>query len=78
MHYENLFNVRIETIFEKQGQESIDSCHHITISDPEKEEEDADDAPFEFEQGVKNTIDMLKEINLGTSGDPHPIYISLV
>nr|XP_027086548.1 uncharacterized protein LOC113708287 [Coffea arabica] len=76
MHYGDLLNVRIETIFEEHGQESIASCHHITISDPEEEEEDADDAPAEFEQEVKNTVDALKEINLGTSDDPRPIYIS--
>ncbi|XP_071904292.1 uncharacterized protein [Coffea arabica] len=76
MHYGDLFNVRIETIFEEQGQKSTASCHHITISDPEEEEEDADDAPPELEQGVKNTVDELKEINLGTSDDPRPIYIS--
>ncbi|XP_027178001.1 uncharacterized protein LOC113777160 [Coffea eugenioides] len=60
----------------KQGQEGTASCHHITISDPEEEEEDADDAPPELEQGVKNTVDELKEINLGTSDDPRPIYIN--
>ncbi|XP_071909818.1 uncharacterized protein [Coffea arabica] len=76
MHYGDLFNVRIETIFEEQGQESTASCHHITISDLEEEEEDADDAPAELEQGVKTTVDELKEINLGTSDDPRPIYIS--
>ncbi|XP_071926088.1 uncharacterized protein [Coffea arabica] len=43
--------MEIEIIFEEQGQESIASCHHITISNPEEEEEDADDAPTEFEQG---------------------------
>ena len=48
MNYRNLFNVRFETIFEEQGQESIVSYHHITINDL-KEEEDADDAPSEFE-----------------------------
>nr|XP_027067484.1 uncharacterized protein LOC113693104 [Coffea arabica] len=76
MHYGDLFNVRIETIFEEQGQESTASCHHITISDLEEEEENADDAPAELEQGVKNTVDELKEINLGTSDDPRPIYIN--
>ncbi|XP_071912457.1 uncharacterized protein [Coffea arabica] len=76
IHYGDLVNVRIETIFEEQGQESMASCHHITISDPEEEEEDADDAPPELEQGAKNTVDELKEINLGTSDDPRPIYIS--
>ncbi|XP_027151178.1 uncharacterized protein LOC113751382 [Coffea eugenioides] len=76
MHYGDLFNVRIETIFEEQGEESMASCHHITISDPEEEEEDADDTPPELEQKVTNTVDVLKEINLGTSNDPCPIYIS--
>ncbi|XP_027181897.1 uncharacterized protein LOC113780281 [Coffea eugenioides] len=76
MHYGDLFNARIETILEEQDPESIASCHHITISDPEKGEGDADDAPAEFEHGVKNTVDALKEINFGTSDDPHPIYIS--
>ncbi|XP_071933254.1 uncharacterized protein [Coffea arabica] len=76
MHYGDLFNVRIETIFEEQGQESTASCHHITISDLEEEGEDADDALAELEQGVKNTVDELKEINLGTSDDPRSIYIS--
>nr|XP_027068875.1 uncharacterized protein LOC113694208 [Coffea arabica] len=76
IHYGDLVNVRIETIFEEQGQESMASCHHITISDPEEEEEDADDAPPELEQRAKNTVDELKEINLGTSDDPRPIYIS--
>nr|XP_027072113.1 uncharacterized protein LOC113696930 [Coffea arabica] len=76
MHYGDLFNVRIETIFEEQDQENMASCHHITISDPEEEEEDADDASPELEQGIKNTVDALKEINLDTSDDLHPIYIS--
>ncbi|XP_027152062.1 uncharacterized protein LOC113752125 [Coffea eugenioides] len=76
MHYGDLFNLRIETIFEEQCQESMASCHHITISDPEEEEEDANDAPPELEQGVKNTVDVLKEINLDTSDDPRLIYIS--
>ncbi|XP_027109234.1 uncharacterized protein [Coffea arabica] len=76
MHYGDLFNIRIETIFEEQGQESMASCHHITISDPEEEEEDADDASPELEQGAKNTVNVLKEINFGTSDDSRPIYIN--
>ena len=36
IHYKNLFNVRIKTIFKEQGQESIIFCHHITISDLKK------------------------------------------
>ena len=40
------------------------------------EEEDAKDAPPELEEGVKITIDPLKEVNLGTDEDPKPTYLS--
>lgn len=30
----------------------------------------------EFEEGVKSTVDELKEIHFGTTDDPRPIYIS--
>ena len=39
-------------------------------------EEDAEDAPLAFEEGVKSTIDDLKEINIGTLDNPQPIYVS--
>mgnify|MGYP004713978127 CR=1 FL=1 len=44
-----LFNTRIETIFKEQDQESITFCHHVTINNPEKEE-DANGVSFEFEE----------------------------
>ncbi|KAL0368109.1 UNVERIFIED_CONTAM: Retrovirus-related Pol polyprotein from transposon.6 [Sesamum calycinum] len=51
--------------------------YHITlIEDGEVEEEDAEDAPVELEEGIKITIDELKEVNLGNIEDPRPIYIS--
>ena len=70
-----MFNLRIETIFKEQSQESIASYHHITINDPEKEN-DEDDTPPEFEQGAKITVDIPKVINLDTSDDSCPIYIN--
>ncbi|KAI3456919.1 hypothetical protein Pfo_013582 [Paulownia fortunei] len=40
------------------------------------EEEDAEVAPPELEEGVKATVDELKEINLGDVDSSRPIYIS--
>ncbi|KAL0340181.1 UNVERIFIED_CONTAM: hypothetical protein Sradi_4534900 [Sesamum radiatum] len=39
------------------------------------EEEDAEDAPVELEEGIKATIDELKEVNLGDIENLQPIYI---
>ncbi|KAL0451749.1 UNVERIFIED_CONTAM: Transposon Tf2-12 polyprotein [Sesamum latifolium] len=51
--------------------------YHVTlIEDGEIEEEDAEDAPVELEEGVKVTIDELREVNLGNTEDPRPIYTS--
>ncbi|XP_070030061.1 uncharacterized protein LOC142166988 [Nicotiana tabacum] len=41
-----------------------------------KRDEDAKDAPPELEEGVKTTVDALKEVNLGVVEDPKPTYIS--
>ncbi|GAA0172935.1 hypothetical protein LIER_26661 [Lithospermum erythrorhizon] len=56
--------------------ESVGSTFHITTNDDETIEEDIEDAPLELEEGVKETVDELKEINLGTTKEPRPIYIS--
>ncbi|KAK4411883.1 hypothetical protein Sango_0261300 [Sesamum angolense] len=54
----------------------IAHTYHITlIEDGEVEEEDAEDAPIELEEGIKATIDELKEDNLCDIEDPRPIYI---
>ena len=51
--------------------EYISSSCHISFNDNDPvEEEDAKDAPPELEEGVKITIDPLKEVNLGTDEDP--------
>ncbi|XP_069145970.1 uncharacterized protein [Solanum lycopersicum] len=44
--------------------------------DEESVEEDAKNDPPELEEGVKITIDPLKEVNLGTDEDPKPTYLS--
>ncbi|GAA0183497.1 hypothetical protein LIER_42416 [Lithospermum erythrorhizon] len=56
-------------------EESVVSTIHITTNDDETIEEDMEDAPLELEEGVKVTVDELKEINLGTTEEPRPIYI---
>ncbi|KAL0320237.1 UNVERIFIED_CONTAM: hypothetical protein Sradi_5285200 [Sesamum radiatum] len=60
------------------AEEDIAQTYHITlIEDGEvEEEEDAEDAPIELEEGVKATIDGLKRVNLGNNKDSQPIYTS--
>ncbi|KAK4383835.1 hypothetical protein Sango_3114600 [Sesamum angolense] len=59
------------------AEEDITRTYHITlIEDGEVEEEDTEDAPAELEEGIKATIDELKEVNLGDIENPQPIYIS--
>ncbi|KAK4383242.1 Transposon Tf2-12 polyprotein [Sesamum angolense] len=61
------------------AEENITQTYHITlIEDGEVEDEDAEDAPAEHEEGIKATIDELKEVNLGDIEIPRPIYISEV
>ncbi|XP_059288127.1 uncharacterized protein LOC132041429 [Lycium ferocissimum] len=57
--------------------EDISACYHISFNDSDSQEnEDARDAPSELEEGVKTTVDSLKEVNLGTDEDPRPTYLS--
>ncbi|KAL0345824.1 UNVERIFIED_CONTAM: hypothetical protein Sradi_4413700 [Sesamum radiatum] len=59
------------------AEEDIVQTYQVTlIEDGEIEEEDAEDAPVKLEEGVKATVDELKEVNLGNTGDPRPIYTS--
>ncbi|GAA0144958.1 hypothetical protein LIER_05270 [Lithospermum erythrorhizon] len=57
-------------------EESVGSTFHITTNNDETIEEDMDDALLELEERVKATADELKEINLRTTEEPQPIYIS--
>ncbi|KAL0440413.1 UNVERIFIED_CONTAM: hypothetical protein Slati_2524300 [Sesamum latifolium] len=45
------------------AEEDIAQSYHITlIEDGEVEEEDTEDVPVELEEGVKATVDKLKEV----------------
>ncbi|XP_027155976.1 uncharacterized protein LOC113756536 [Coffea eugenioides] len=73
-------HIVVYTRSKEDDEESVVSCNHIILIDgasPE-EEEDAEDAPPKLEKGVKATVDDLKEINLGISEDPCPIYINIL
>ncbi|KAL0451212.1 UNVERIFIED_CONTAM: hypothetical protein Slati_1099300 [Sesamum latifolium] len=52
------------------------STNHGLHTNGEIEEEDAGDAPVELEEGVKATVDELREVNLGNTEDPRSIYTS--
>ena len=47
-----------------------------TLSDAEATKEEVDEAPPALEDGVQATVDELKEINLGTTEEPRPTFIS--
>ena len=49
------------------------SYHNTALDGEDHPEEDAEDALLAFEEGVKSTVDDLKEINLSTLDDPCPI-----
>ncbi|XP_070010814.1 uncharacterized protein [Nicotiana sylvestris] len=59
--------------------EEVSPCYHIYFNDGDpQEDEDAKDAPPELEEGVKRTVDALKEVNLGTDEEPRPTYLSVL
>ena len=66
-----------EVLEDNFHKESVASSYHVTANDEEIQvEEDAEDAPQELEEGVKSTVDDLKEVNLGTQDEPLPTFIS--
>ncbi|KAL0290264.1 UNVERIFIED_CONTAM: hypothetical protein Sradi_7053700 [Sesamum radiatum] len=70
-------SVALSNYISNGAEEDIVQTDHVTlIEDGEIEEEDAKDAPVQLEEGVKTTIDELKEVNLGNTEDPRPIYTS--
>ncbi|XP_049359184.1 uncharacterized protein LOC125823856 [Solanum verrucosum] len=77
-------HVTIQNEYDSLPQMKIDEeledvvwCCHISVNDNDPlEEEDARDAPPKLEEGVKTTIDPLKEVNLGNDEDPRPTYLS--
>ncbi|XP_070049133.1 uncharacterized protein [Nicotiana tomentosiformis] len=57
--------------------EDVSPYYHISFNDGySQEDEDAEDAPPELEEGLKTTVDALKEVNLGTDEEPRPTYLS--
>ena len=59
------------------SKESVVFSYHITTLDGEDHpKKDVEDALLAFEEGVKSTVDDLKEINLGTLDNPRSIYVS--
>ncbi|KAL0405179.1 UNVERIFIED_CONTAM: hypothetical protein Slati_3831800 [Sesamum latifolium] len=57
------------------AEEDFAQIYHVTlIEDGDFEEEDAEDAPIQLKEGVKATVDELKEVNLCYIEDPRPIY----
>ncbi|PIN01384.1 hypothetical protein CDL12_26105 [Handroanthus impetiginosus] len=59
----------------ERAKEEVIIAYHVTFSE-DAVEEDAEVAPPELEEGVKATIDELKEVNVGEVNDPRPIYIN--
>ncbi|XP_070040997.1 uncharacterized protein [Nicotiana tomentosiformis] len=57
--------------------EDISPCYRISFNNEDSQEnEDAEDAPPKLEEGVKTTVDALKEVNLGNDEEPRPTYLS--
>ncbi|KAM1027360.1 hypothetical protein ACFX2A_041136 [Malus domestica] len=64
---------------EVNTEEEVQDVFHITIQEGEEDEileEDVIAAPSQLEDGGQATVDDLKELNLGTSEEPKPIFVS--
>ncbi|KAM1762297.1 hypothetical protein TB1_004858 [Malus domestica] len=64
---------------EVNTEEEAQDVFHITIQEGEEDEileEDVIAAPSQLEDGGQTTVDDLKELNLGTSEEPKPIFVS--
>ena len=70
-----------QSLVHKEQIEEVSSSFHITVeedtlSDAEATNEEVDEALPALEDGVQATVDELKEINLGTTKEPRPTFIS--
>ncbi|KAB2615234.1 hypothetical protein D8674_021822 [Pyrus ussuriensis x Pyrus communis] len=64
---------------EDSTEEEIQDVFHITVQEGKEDEipeEDVTAAPPQLEDGGQATVDDLKELNLGTSKEPKPIFVS--
>ncbi|KAG9454299.1 hypothetical protein H6P81_007203 [Aristolochia fimbriata] len=52
--------------------------NHISVVDDSQEDEEfiLDDTPATFEEGGQSTVDELKKVDLGTTEDPRPTFLS--
>ena len=79
---ETLTAKRHTRVITNQNMEDDDvtAVNHVTIIEETKGEssieEDAEDTPPTFEEGVQATVDELKEINIGSAEDPKPICVN--
>ncbi|KAG9444902.1 hypothetical protein H6P81_016242 [Aristolochia fimbriata] len=53
--------------------------NHISVTDNSQEDDEfiLDDAPATFEEDGESTIDELKKVDLGTTEDPRPTFLSV-
>jgi len=65
---------------EKLKEEQVASSNHITIRECDDSDSDSEielaETPEMLKDGGQVTIDDLKELNLRTKEEPHPIYVS--
>jgi len=65
---------------EKLEEEQVTSCNYIIIRECDDSDSDLEiefaEIPETLEDGGKATVDDLKELNLETNKEPHPIYVS--
>ncbi|KAB2611505.1 hypothetical protein D8674_019537 [Pyrus ussuriensis x Pyrus communis] len=64
---------------EDSTEEEVQDVFHITVQESKEDEipeEDVTAAPPQLEDGGQATVDDLKELNLGTSKEPKPIFVS--
>ena len=70
-----------QSLVHNEQIKEVSSSFHITVEedtllDAEATNEEVDEAPPALEDGVQATVDELKEINLGTTKEPRPTFIS--
>uniref|UniRef100_A0A2N9G8H6 Retrotransposon gag domain-containing protein n=1 Tax=Fagus sylvatica TaxID=28930 RepID=A0A2N9G8H6_FAGSY len=64
---------------EEENETLVLPAYHVTVETDSKSsslDEEPDEAPHAIEDGGQATVDELKELNLGTTDEPRPIFIS--
>ncbi|KAM1140181.1 hypothetical protein ACFX19_040976 [Malus domestica] len=79
MKHQAILEVNTVGSLKVNTEEEAQDVFHITIQEGEEDEileEDIIAAPSQLEDGGQATVDDLKELNLGTSKEPKPIFLS--